>query len=153
MIYGGIDGYFWLIVYFRCSSNNRVFIVLLLFREVINVWGLFLCVRVDDGGENVVVGDVMIYYRGESCGSFIIGLSVYNIRIERLWCEVVYCILYMFKNIFLYLEYIGVFNCNNDVDIFLLYYVYMLRINSVLVYFVDMFNNYGFFIEYGLFLY
>ena len=150
VIHGSIDGYSRLIVYLRCSSNNRASTVLSLFREAINVWGLPSRVRADDGGENVAVGDVMIHYRGESRGSFITGPSVHNTRIERLWREVVHCILYMFKNIFLHLEHIGVLNRNNDVDIFSLHYVYMPRVNSALVHFVDMFNNHGLSTEHGL---
>ena len=71
--------------------------MLSLFREAINVWGLPSRVRADDVGENVAVGDAMFHYRGESRGSFITGPSVRNTRIERLWREVVHCLLYIFK--------------------------------------------------------
>ena len=101
--------------------------MLSLLREAINVWGLPSRVRAGDGKENV-----MIHYRGESHGSFITGPRVHNTRIEKLWHEVVHCILYIFKNILLHLEHIGVLNRINNVDIFSLHYVYMPRINSAL---------------------
>ena len=150
VIHGGIDGYSRLIVYLRCSNNNRASTVLVLFRESINVWSLPSRVRADDGGENIAVGDLMVHYRGEGRGSFITGPSVHNTRIERLWREVVHCILYIFKNIFLHLEQIGVLDRNSDVDLFALHYVYMPRINYALAQFIETFNNHGLSTERGL---
>lgn len=143
VIHGGIDGYSRLIVYLRCSNNNRASTVLTLFRESINTWGLPSRVRADDGGENIAVGDLMIQYRGEGRGSFITGPSVHNTRIERLWREVVHCILYIFKDIFLHMEQVGILTRNNDIDLFALHYVYTPRINSALAQFIETFNNHG----------
>ena len=150
VIHGGIDGYSRLIVYLRCSNNNRAATVLSLFRESINIWGLPSRVRADDGGENVAVGDVMVHYRGESRGSFITGPSVHNTRIERLWREVVHCILFSFKTVFLHLEQMGLLIRSNDIDLYALHYVYMPRINTALTQFVDTFNNHGLSSEHGL---
>ena len=143
VIHGGIDGYSRLIVYLRCSNNNRASTVLALFRESINTWGLPSRVRADDGGENIAVGDLMIQYRGEGRGSFITGPSVHNTRIERLWREVVHCILYIFKDIFLHMEQVGILSRNSDIDLFALHYVYTPRINNALVQFIETFNNHG----------
>ena len=104
VIHGGIDGYSRMIVYLRCSNNNKASTVLAFLRESINTWGLPSRVRADDRGENIAVGDLMIQYRGEGCGSFITGPSVHNTRIERLWREVVQCILYIFKDVFLVVD-------------------------------------------------
>ena len=104
VIHRGIDSYSRLIVYLRRSNNNRASTVLALFRESINTWGLPSEVRADDGRENIAVGDLMIQYRDEGRGSFITGPSVHNTRIERLWREVVHCILYIFKEIFLHMN-------------------------------------------------
>ena len=149
VIHGGIDGYSRLIVYLRCSNNNRASTVLSLFRQAINVWGLPSRVRADDGGENIAVGDLMIHYRGEGRGSFITGSSVHNTRIERLWREVVHCILFVFKNTFLHLEQIGLLSRDSDIDIFALHYVYTPRINHALAQFVETFNNHGLSTEHG----
>lgn len=150
VIHGGIDGYSRLIVYLGCGNNNRASTVLSLFRQSIITWGLPSRVRADDGGENIAVGDLMIQYRGDGRGTFITGPSVQNTRIERLWHEVVHCILYMFKNIFLHLEQIGLLSRNNDVDLFALHFVYTPRINNALSQFIETFNNHGLSTEHGL---
>ena len=149
VIHGGIDGYSRLIVYLRCSNNNRASTVLALFRESINTWGLPSRVRADDGGENIAVGDLMIQYRGDGRGSFITGPSVHNTRIERLWREVVHCILYIFKDLFLHMEQVGLLSRNNDIDLFALHYVYTPRINNALAQFIETYNNHGLSTEHG----
>ena len=85
VVRGGIDGYSRLIVYLRCSANNRVQTVLSQFQKGVDTFGLPLRVRSDCGGENV---DVWYYmyeqYQGDpSC--VIVGASTHNERIERLW--------------------------------------------------------------------
>lgn len=54
---------------------------------------------------------------GGSHGSFITGPSVQNTKIERLWHEVVHYILFSFKNVFLYLEQMGLLIRSNDIDL------------------------------------
>ena len=54
---------------------------------------------------------------GESHGSFITGPRVQNTKIDRLWHEVVHYILFSFKNVFLYLEQMGLLICSNDIDL------------------------------------
>ena len=45
-------------------------------------------VRADNGGENVAVGDYMVWFQGENRGSFLTGPSTRNTQIERLWRDV-----------------------------------------------------------------
>ena len=150
VVHGAIDGYSRLVVYLRCNNNNRATTVLALFREAVNVWGLPSRVRADDGGENIAVGDLMVHYRGADRGSFLTGPSIHNTRIERLWREVVHCILFIFRNIFLHLEQVGLLNRTNEVDLFSLHYVYTPRINNALEQFGSTYNNHGLSTEHNM---
>lgn len=55
VVYGGVDGYIRIFVYFKCSDNNCFLIVLNLFVNVVFEYGLLFRVRFDKGGENVGV--------------------------------------------------------------------------------------------------
>ena len=59
-IHGCIDGYSRLIVYLKCTSNNRADTVLNLFQGAVQLHGLPRRVRGDRGGKSVSVADFMI---------------------------------------------------------------------------------------------
>lgn len=82
IVHGGIDEYFRMIVYLSCSRNNRVLTVHSLFRKATEEYGVPSRVRC---GENVLVCQFMVSYRGCGRGSHIAGSSVHNQIIERLW--------------------------------------------------------------------
>lgn len=87
VIHGGIDGYSGLIMFLRASTNNRADTMLCAFRSGITEFGLPSRVRMDKGGENVLVAQYMLEHpdRGVGRGSAIAGRSVHSQRIERLW--------------------------------------------------------------------
>lgn len=60
VIYGGIDGFFRLVVYLYVFINNCVSIVFVLFREIIKYYNVLLRVWSDRGLENIEVGWFMI---------------------------------------------------------------------------------------------
>ncbi|KAJ4925625.1 hypothetical protein JOQ06_018350 [Pogonophryne albipinna] len=85
VIFGGIDGFSWKIIYLGAASNNLASTNLAFFQESVEKFGFPLRVRADQGVENVDVARLMFTVRGTGRGSFISGKSVHNQRIERLW--------------------------------------------------------------------
>ena len=76
--HAGIDGYSRLIVYVKCSTNNRASTVYELFLAAIQQYHLPSRVRSDQGRENVLVVQHMIEHRGAERNSMITGSSVHN---------------------------------------------------------------------------
>ncbi len=89
-IHGGVDGFSRIPVYLHCSTNNEASTVLELFREAVFQYGLPSRVRCDMGGENVDVSMFLLSHpsRGPGRGTVIIGKSVHNQCIERMWRDV-----------------------------------------------------------------
>lgn len=102
-----------------------------LFKNAVKHFGLPSRVRCDKGRENVDVAMYMLEHplRGPGRGSVIVGRSVHNQRIERLWRDVFTGVIKFYKDLFLHLEDIGLFNCDDELAIYALHYVYLPRIN------------------------
>lgn len=90
--HGGIDGFSRIIVYLHCSDNNRAATVKHVFVEACGVHGLPLKVRSDLGGENTEVWQY-IAEQHMSDSAIITGSSTHNERIERLWRDVMRCVI------------------------------------------------------------
>lgn len=104
MIHGGIDGHSRLVTFLRVSNNTRAESMLNAFGKGVKEYGLPLKVRMDRGGENVSVTEYMLDHpnRGEGC--VIVGHSIHNQRIERLWKDLFNGCVSFFYYFFYFLE-------------------------------------------------
>ncbi len=132
-----------MIVYLKCSSNNKATTVFGLFLQAISRLGLPSRVRSDQGGENTLVALHMIRYRGAQRRSMIVGSSVHNQRIERLWRDLFSCVIRLYYRLFYFLEARGLLQSVNEVHLYALHYVYLPRINQSLTRFCDGWNHHG----------
>lgn len=90
--HGCIDGYSRLVTFLQCSGNNKACTVFELFMIALQQYKLPSRIRTDQGGENVMVAEYMLLKRGSERRSVIVGSSVHNQRIERLWRDVHRCV-------------------------------------------------------------
>lgn len=141
MIHGGIDGFSRLLVFLHASSNNKKCTVLKHFLTATSTYGLPSRVRVDHGGENNDICDLMELLRGR--GSAIRGTSVHNQRIERVWVDTWNGATNLYYDLFHFLEDQGSLDINNQQHLWALRYVFLPRINRELQAFVAQWNNHG----------
>ena len=97
-------------------------------------------VRCDQGKENIRVGQYMLERRGRDRGSIIVGSSVHNQRVERLWRDSHRCATQLYYRLFYFLE-----NCSllDPLHLFSLHFVFLSRINRSLDAFRDGWNQHG----------
>ena len=130
---GGVDGYTYIPVFLKYGTNNHAAIVLGLFQEAGAEYGLPSRVRSDKGGENVPVSLYMLnhpaWWTRRRRGSMIAGKSVHNQCIERLWRDICEGVIYIYYHPFRHLVEVLVIDPSNEMHMFALHYVYVLRVN------------------------
>ena len=109
--------------------------------SAVQQYGLPSRVRSDQGRENTEVALHMVHYRGSS--HMLVGSSVHNQRIERLWRDMHRCATSLYYRLFYFMEQQGYLNPLNEQHLFALHYVYLPRINRSLTLFKDAWNNHG----------
>ena len=143
MTHCGVDGYTRMIVYLNCSDNNRSSTVYHAFLKAAELYGLPSRVRSDQGGENVLVAQHMLEHRGLNRGSIIVGSSVHNQRVERIWRDMHRCVTVLYYRLFYFMESEGILDPIDERDLFALHYVFLPRIQRSLAGFRDGWNNHG----------
>ena len=141
VIHGGIDGFSRMVVYLKCSNNNRSSTVMTEFYNATVTYGIPSRVRSDKGGENILVCHFIISVRGVGRGSHLAGSSTRNQRIERLWRDVFRCVASIYHELFHAMEAAGVLDPDNDEDLFVLHCLYIPRINNSLEEFTRAWNR------------
>lgn len=141
VIHGAIDGFSRLIVFLRCSDNNRASTVMQNFTEAVRKYGLPSRIRCDQGGENYGVAELMLKYRGVDRNSVLVGPSVHNQRIERLWRDVFDAVIQLYYRLFYFMERCDILDPLNTLHLFCLHFVFIPKINKALVGFTDGWNS------------
>ncbi len=141
VIHGGVDGYSRLIVFLKCSTNNRADTVLQQFLLGAERFRVPLRIRTDHGTENIEVARWMLDHFGVVNRPVLTGMSVHNQRIERMWVDVYKCVLEHYRNIFLFLEDQEYLERDDELHLYTLHFVYVPRINVALSDMAAQWNN------------
>ena len=150
VIHGAIDGHSRLVVFLQASNNNRASTVYEYFISAIRAYGLPSRIRTDQGRENVTVVRHMLHNRGVDRRSVLVGSSVHNQRIERLWRDMHRCVTLLFYRLFYFLEQQDILNPINDLYIYAVHYIFLPRINKALNEFRSTWNDHGIRTQEGL---
>ena len=112
-----------------------------LFNSAVNKFGLPSRVRGDKGVDMLMLLRIWSVILNVDRASFIAGKSVHNQRIERLWVDVYLGVIYIYYHLFSHMELSGQLNVEDEIELYVLHYVYTKRINRHLQEFVNSWDN------------
>ena len=114
-------------MFLQASCYNKAESVLSAFLSAVTEYGLPSWVRMDKGGENVLVAQYMLAHpeRGPSRGSIITGKSTRNQRIERLWRDLFSGCVSFFYYFFYFLEDISILNVDDEIDLATFHFLFL----------------------------
>ena len=143
VIHGCVDDVSRTVVYLKCANNNLAKTALEYFQDRVANFGLPLRLRGGRGAENVDVARFMIMNRRINRGSFIVGRSVHNTRIERLWADVNRVVNSYYRELFLFMEEDQLLDPSDKLDLFALSCIFLPKINKSLDEFKKQINFHG----------
>jgi hypothetical protein len=117
---------------------RRAETVLAVFLHAVNEYGFPLHIRTDMGTENVLMADAQLIARGEQ--GMLVGRSVHNQRIERLWKDMKVDAVDEFIRVFEKFKSAGV-NFLDDIDCFCMHLLFVPLINHELARFAARWNR------------
>ena len=121
----------------------RVFNSNYLFLRATDRYGIPSRVQCDQRGENVQVALYMNRQRSSDRRSVLVGKSVHNQRIERLWSDMHQCATMLYYRLFHHMENIGILDPLNERHLFALHYIFLPRINNALDVFTEGWNRHS----------
>lgn len=116
----------------RAATNNSAQTAFLAFTQGVESYGLPSRVRTDYGGENVLIAEHMVERRGAGRGSIIMGRSVHNQRIERLWRDLFAGCVSYFYYLFYFLEGESLLDPDDDADLLALHITFLPKLQTQL---------------------
>jgi hypothetical protein len=141
VVHAAIDGFSRYIVFIKCGDNNRASSVLSKFKDGCREMKLLpRRLRTDKGGENRHVCSFLLETFGADSDCCITGKSTGNQRVERLFRDSTEQALCAYISLFEDFVLLG-FNIENRVQMFVLHYLFMDRINESLIDFRNAWNN------------
>ena len=111
--------------YLNSSTNNKAETALQAFEMGRTQYELPLRVLIDRGRENVGIGEYMLHQKGTGRGGKIIGQSVHNQCIQRLWRDLLFGCINHFYWIVYQMEGRGILHPEVDVYIFGLHTIFL----------------------------
>ena len=128
-------------MFLKCASNNQSETVLENFMEACKRFRVPTRLLTDHGTENVAVARAMLEIKGAETNPVLTGRSVHNQRIERLWVDLGAQVIHYFRDVFHHLESCCNLDPLNELHLFALHFVFLPRINRILVEFVTAWNQ------------